>query len=161
MRQASAGNDPETMRQLAHGLKGSAANIGADQLYMAVHALEAACDEEASPDAWPADLESLMVSVASALNQVLDSIQSLVASGTGEPSRRASGDTGLSLDALLTRLAAAIERSDPQQVLEIHACGQAAGCRIRAYRSIAPALAGRAGQAIRLRPGAGDDRPDP
>jgi two-component system sensor histidine kinase/response regulator len=118
MRQASAGNDPETMRQLAHGLKGSAANIGADQLYMAVHALEAACDEEASPDAWPADLEDLMVSVASALNQVLDSIQSLVASGTGEPSRRASGDTGLSLDALLTRLAAAIERSDPQQVLE-------------------------------------------
>jgi two-component system, sensor histidine kinase and response regulator len=131
IRQAFSGNDRETMHQLAHGLKGSAANIGAARLHMAAHALESACDAQWSTDVQPAAIDGRITDVASALNQVLESIQSLEAKGPADGALKPVADNGLPFDALLTRLADAIDRADPEQIMETlpAVARQAAGCR--------------------------------
>ena len=84
MNRALTGNDTERMRQLAHGLKGSAANIGADRLHEAAGALEAACDGNPATDVRPSPIEGLVAGVAADLNQVLEAI----ASDGGDRNRR-------------------------------------------------------------------------
>ena len=119
LRQAFSVNDPERISQLAHGLKGSAANIGATELSMAANALEEACREDFSADVAPSRLEGLIANVASALNQVLESIQSLEAPGPAMRPNRLSAETGLPVEALLAQLAEAIDRADPEQIMDI------------------------------------------
>ena len=131
IRQALAGNDPELMLQLAHGLKGSAANIGAAELNMAAHALETTCREDLSTDVQPSRIEGLIEKVASALNQVLESIQSLEGPAPGDAPTQVSTESGLPFDALLTQLAEAIDRADPEQIMKIMPAvrQQAARCK--------------------------------
>ena len=119
IRQAYTGRDPEKLFQLAHGLKGSAANIGAERLHKAAHALEAASRKDFPTDARPSALESMIAAVASALGQVLESIQLLEEPGAGDVVTRVPAEPGLPIDDLLARLAEAIERSDPQDIMEI------------------------------------------
>ncbi len=118
LRQAFTVNDPERISQLAHGLKGSAANIGATELNRTAQALEDACrDFPAAVE--PARLEGLIANVASALDQVLESIRSLEESGTSDAAETISAETGPPVDALLQQLAEAIDRADPEQIMEI------------------------------------------
>ncbi|MCB2148621.1 MAG: response regulator [Deltaproteobacteria bacterium] len=119
LRQALAVNDLEQMLQLAHGLKGSAANIGAARLKRSAHALEEACRRDSSADVERSLLEGLIANVASDLDQVLESIQLLKQSGTGDASEPTPAKTGLPVDALLKQLAEAIDRADPEPILEI------------------------------------------
>jgi signal transduction histidine kinase/DNA-binding response OmpR family regulator/HPt (histidine-containing phosphotransfer) domain-containing protein len=119
IRQALSANDREQMLQLAHGLKGSAANIGAAELHRAAHALETACREGLSTERRSSGLEGLVVNLESALNLVLESIQSLEDPGAGDAAPSVSGATDLPFDALLAQLAEAIDRADPAKVTEI------------------------------------------
>jgi two-component system sensor histidine kinase/response regulator len=112
-------SDLELMRQLSHGLKGSAANIGAAELSAAAQAIEEACTGEFAADAGPTHLEGLIDDVAAALNQVLSSIQRVANSGSDRTTALESDEADLSLDALLLRLAEAIDRSDPEQIMEL------------------------------------------
>jgi HPt (histidine-containing phosphotransfer) domain-containing protein len=109
--------DRERMRQLAHGLKGSAGNIGAAELNRAAQALETACHEADAAQVAPAPLDGLIEALASALNQVLESIQSLGAPESTIIAGTESAGTGAPLDLLLNRLAEAIDRADPQLIL--------------------------------------------
>jgi two-component system sensor histidine kinase/response regulator len=118
MKEAFAGNDPELMCQLAHGLKGSAANIGAAELSMAAHALEKAYGENFSTDVEPSHFEGLIAKVTSALNQVLESIQSLEEPGLSDTAAKASAEPGFEFDTLLAQLSEAIDRADPEQVMK-------------------------------------------
>jgi len=119
LRQAFTANDPEQMLQLAHGLKGSAANIGAAELKMTAHALEEACHRDSSMDVDPSRLEGLIANVVSALDQVLESIQMLEESGAGDAAESASAETGLPVVTLLKQLAEAIDRADPELIMAI------------------------------------------
>ena len=119
LRQAFTANDPEQMLHLAHGLKGSAANIGAADLKMTAHALEEACQRGSSTDVDPSRLEGLIANVVSALDQVLESIQRLEESGAGDAAESASAETGLPVVTLLKQLAEAIDRADPESIMEI------------------------------------------
>ena len=119
LRQAFTANDPEQMLHLAHGLKGSAANIGAADLKMTAHALEEACHRDSSTDVDPSRLEGLIANVVSALDQVLESIQRLEESGAGDAAESASAETGLPVVTLLKQLAEAIDRADPESIMEI------------------------------------------
>ncbi|MFZ1986240.1 MAG: response regulator [Desulfatitalea sp.] len=119
LKQASADCDLETMRQLAHSLKGSAANIGANDLRSAANAFEDESLEGFLTDAQRSRLEGLIQNVASALNQVLQSIRSLEAPVPAEPTGQASAENGLAFDALLARLVQAIDRADPEQIAAV------------------------------------------
>jgi two-component system sensor histidine kinase/response regulator len=116
LRHARADNDLELMRQLAHGLKGSAANIGAAELSAAAGAIEDTCTGEVIADAGPPHLEGLIDNVAAALNQVLASIQKVAKSESDHMTAPESAEAGLALDALLARLVEAIDRADPEQI---------------------------------------------
>ncbi|MBR9987957.1 MAG: response regulator [Desulfosarcina sp.] len=119
LRQALAANDPGQMCQLAHGLRGSAANIGAARLKTTAQALEDACRGDFSTDVDPSRLEGLIDSAVSALDQVLESIQMLQECGTADAADSASAVTGLPVDALLKQLTEAIELADPAPIMEI------------------------------------------
>ncbi|MBI5063261.1 MAG: response regulator [Desulfatitalea sp.] len=115
LKQALAGSDLETLRQLAHSLKGSAANIGANDLRAAARALEDAIRQSPSTEMDRSGLEGLIQEVACALNQVLQSIRSLKAPASAAPAAVASVGSG-AFDALLAQLIEAIDHADPQQI---------------------------------------------
>jgi len=119
LRQALTANDPKQMRQLAHDLKGSAANIGAAELEMTAQALEEACHRDSSTDVDPSRQAGLIASVASALDQVLESIQMLEESGAGGAAEPLSAETDLPVATLLRQLAEAIDRADPESIMQI------------------------------------------
>ena len=73
IRDAFDQKDRETLRNLAHSLKGSAGNIGADALRAAAEALETACSEGATSP----PTADVIADVETALNQVRDSIRSI------------------------------------------------------------------------------------
>jgi CheY-like chemotaxis protein len=118
IKQAHADDDPERMRQLAHGLRGSAGNIGAAELNLTAHALETACHENVTAQGAPSALDDLIDALESALNRVLESIQSLEASGPSDADGPISTGTEQALDTLLSRLADAIDQADPEQIME-------------------------------------------
>jgi len=118
IRQALARRDREQLFQLAHSLKGSAANIGAPALCLAAASLEAACHESLPTDGSLPAIELLVSDLETALRQVLDSIRSL-ADTTPVPEQSAAAPTaptGPSLAELLQALAAAIDTADPEQI---------------------------------------------
>jgi two-component system, sensor histidine kinase and response regulator len=120
IRQALALRDREQLFQLAHSLKGSAANIGAHALCAAAADLEVACRES-----WPANgsllqIESLVSHLQTALRQVLESIRSL-AGATPTPAQSAGAAAPAALDGPgfaehLQAMAAAIDTADPEQI---------------------------------------------
>jgi two-component system, sensor histidine kinase and response regulator len=119
IRQAHAANDAEQVRRMAHGLKGSAANIGAAELNMAAHRLETACREDLVTAEMPPGLEGLINTLESALNQVLASIQSLETPGQAGTDAPIAAEPDQPFAMLLARLTEAIDRADPQQIMEI------------------------------------------
>jgi two-component system sensor histidine kinase/response regulator len=115
---ALADNNLDTLRQLAHSLKGSSANIGANGLSAAAHALEDACRRANLGDGAPNGLKPLIERVAAALDPVLQSIHALEEKVTGEEPTPEPATTQ-SLDDLLIALTEAIERADPEQVVAL------------------------------------------
>jgi len=100
--------DRATLLLLAHTLKGSAANIGADDLQEAALKLEAASREETGkPVAY-----SLIENVETTLNQLLKSLQSIVETPKSVSYKETPVDT-LKLLPLLQPLAAALKMADP------------------------------------------------
>jgi CheY-like chemotaxis protein len=119
LRQALAAGDLTALTHLAHTLKGSAANIGANELSSAAHAVEIACKENLSADGHSNRLENRIERVADTLGPVFASIQSLVPIPTDTNAAPAAGPMDRSLDSLLRRLAEAIDRADPEQVMAV------------------------------------------
>jgi len=118
IRQAFSGNDPESMGQLAHSLRGSAANIGAAELSEAAQALEEACYKKSKTGGELSDLDGKVATLEGALGKVLASIQSLQEPGSDAVAQPANPSC-LSLDALLTLLTDAIDRADPEEIVKI------------------------------------------
>ena len=87
-------------------------------LKMAAHYLEAVCREDFSTDVESSRIEGLIAKMESALNQVLESIQSLEEPASSDATAQVSAETGLQFDALLTQLAEAIDRADPEQIMK-------------------------------------------
>jgi len=117
IRQALARRDREQLLQLAHSLKGSAANIGAHALCSAAADLEVACRESLPANGSLPQIESLVYNLQTALRQVLDSIRRLAgAAPTPEQTTGAVAPNGPSFAEHLQALAAAIETADPEQI---------------------------------------------
>ncbi|MBC2696386.1 MAG: response regulator, partial [Desulfobacteraceae bacterium] len=106
--------DWESLVQLAHSLKGSAGNIGADQLYKAAHELETAGRERAPTSA-------LLDKVEIALNQVLESLQMLADTSKTEPLSGKERGAGPGVDPAqvipaLKQLANALDLAEPEEI---------------------------------------------
>jgi PAS domain S-box-containing protein len=106
--------DWESLVQLAHSLKGSAGNIGADELYKAAQELETAGKEGAPTSA-------LLNRVKTALNQVLESLRSLVDTSEAEPLASKERGAGPDVDPaqvipILKQLANALDLAEPEEI---------------------------------------------
>ncbi len=106
--------DWESIVQLAHSLKGSAGNIGADKLYKAAHELETAGREGAPTSA-------LIDRVETALNQVLESLQMLADTSKTEPLPGKERGVGPGVDPaqvipVLKQLADALDLAEPEEI---------------------------------------------
>ena len=119
LRRACAAEDLDVMNRLAHGLKGSAANIGATGLSAAAHSLEEACGGDVAAGARSSQIARLVDDVTAALDQVLASIRTVASSEAGDARLPIAGESGLSIDTLLTQLSEAIDRADPARIMEI------------------------------------------
>ncbi|MBN1932444.1 MAG: response regulator [Desulfobacterales bacterium] len=110
---AAAANDWETLRLSAHSIKGSAANIGADELQKAAQALEKACTDAPTktPDSQLIDV------VIIALNKVLESLQTLTDTEAIESRyvQEKSVDSAQFLKQL-EALSDALEHADPEEI---------------------------------------------
>jgi CheY-like chemotaxis protein len=116
LRQTLADNDLESLRQLAHSLKGSAANIGALDLSQAAYTLEDACRKAAANgENERSALGPLIDDVVTALDQVLASIQSLETPVADEKGPTAPV-MAQSLTTSIGVLTDAIEKADPEAV---------------------------------------------
>jgi len=100
--------DRATLLLLAHTLKGSAANIGAEDLQEAALKLEAASREKTQRVV----AYSLIENVEITLNQVLKSLQTLVEISKVESYKEIPVDT-VKLLSLFKQLAAALKMADP------------------------------------------------
>jgi len=116
LREAFAASDVEQIRQVAHALKGSGANIGAAALSAAAASLEEASSGE-SPA--PQHLGKLIDAVVAALDQVLTSIQTLESAKPAPEAVSASPEACLSLEELLQELAGAVDRADPEHIMKL------------------------------------------
>ncbi|MCD4778734.1 MAG: response regulator, partial [Desulfobacterales bacterium] len=114
IRDAFDRKDWESIMQLAHSLKGSAGNIGADKLYKAAQELETAGREGAPTSA-------LIDRVETALNQVLESLQMLADTSKTEPLPGKERGVGPGVDPaqvipVLKQLANALDLAEPEEI---------------------------------------------
>ncbi len=116
---ALADGDLDTLRRLAHSLKGSAGNIGADDLRAAADALEDAGRQSAAAQMDRARMEDLVRKVTDALQQLLHSLQSLETPEPEAPAADAAGQGGPCFAELLARLTGAVDRADPEQIAAV------------------------------------------
>jgi len=108
-----AGGDHKALRQVAHSIKGSAANIGATHLSTAARDLEKTLANSAAPDA--AILSALTAAVGAHLNEVIAGISAISpvpAAVAGEP---AAVDPAKRQDKL-AQLAEALQLADPETI---------------------------------------------
>jgi two-component system, sensor histidine kinase and response regulator len=106
---ARESGDVDGLRHLAHSLKGSAGNIGAGELREAAAALEEACST-AAPD----DVARLAAILAEELERLLGVLEGMAP--INQPRLHpAPSDPSETAD-LLTRLAEAIDRADPEEI---------------------------------------------
>jgi len=113
IRSAFEGKDWESLMQLAHSLKGSSANIGANELQEAAYELEKASrDGDVKPPAL-----FLIEKVEAALKQVQESLQSLVDTSKVESpnSKEISADPE-QIRPLLKKLAEALDTAEPEEI---------------------------------------------
>ena len=115
LKKALADDDMDILRQTAHSLKGSSANIGAGELSAAARVLEDACAQTAAGDGGASGIGPLIDRVAVALERVLQSIASLETrlSGARPP---VDPVTTESAESLLAALTDAIDRADPEAI---------------------------------------------
>jgi HPt (histidine-containing phosphotransfer) domain-containing protein len=101
------------MRKMAHSLKGSAANIGAEALHLAAKALENACADETRRPPAATRIENL----ERALNEILDSIGTLLTlpEERGRPEKSSTMDPVRALPAI-DQLAEALDLADPERI---------------------------------------------
>ena len=105
--------DWELLRQLSHSVKGGAANIGANELQAAAQELETTSNEATSRSPDPALVEN----VETALNQVLKSLESIVAAPESDDlDHRERPVGGSDPIPMLKRLADALRLADPTVV---------------------------------------------
>jgi HPt (histidine-containing phosphotransfer) domain-containing protein len=113
MKAAFDSEDWDELQQMAHSLKGSAANIGADSLHMAAKVLEEACEDETlrPPEAKVVD------DLETAMNEVLESLGSLLTpvEDKAEPEEKITIDPAQALPAI-DRLAEALPLADPESI---------------------------------------------
>ncbi|MDL1963412.1 MAG: response regulator [Deltaproteobacteria bacterium] len=114
IRDAFDGKDWESLVQIAHSLKGSAGNIGADKLYKTAHELETVSREGVPTSA-------LLDKVETALNQVLQSLQLLTDTSKTEPLPGKEHGAGHDVDPaqiipVLKQLAVAIDLAEPEEI---------------------------------------------
>ena len=108
-------NNWAELLRLAHNLKGSGANIGAGNLHRTAEALEKACKDKKTAGV----ISPLVDSVETALNQVLQSIQSLVETPNIDPLSSKKSYTDLAqLKPALEQLADTLELADPEKINE-------------------------------------------
>jgi CheY-like chemotaxis protein len=103
----------DELRQIAHSLKGSAANIGAESLQKAAKSLEiAAADETLRPPS-----PSIMETLESAMNEVLQSLTSLLKSEEkkAEPEDTTVTNPDQALP-FIHQLAESLDLSDPESI---------------------------------------------
>ena len=118
LRQALTNRDAQQLVHLAHGLKGSGANIGAERLRRAAEALETACRESFPVEGALSEIETMVADVEAALQEVRDSILTLL-QGAAEPCTVLSDSApDIDIAPLLAPLAEAIDRADPEQIAE-------------------------------------------
>ena len=113
IRDAFVAGDWEALTHLSHSLKGSAGNIGAEELHAAALDLETAGRKgEKNPPGY-----ELIDKVESALNQVLQSLKSFVetpkAGGLDKKEIRLESEQFL---LMLNQLAAALDSADPEEI---------------------------------------------
>jgi len=114
IRNAFDKKDWESLVQIAHSLKGSAGNIGADKLYKAAQELETAGREGAPTSA-------LLETVETALNQVLESLQMLADTSKTEPLPDKERGVVPVVDPaqvipVLKQLAGALDLAEPEEI---------------------------------------------
>jgi len=114
IRSAFESEDWESLMQISHSLKGSAGSIGADRLYKATQELEIAGREGAPTSA-------LLETAESALNQVLESLQSLADTSKTEPLPGKERGAGPDVDPaqvipVLKQLADALNLAEPEEI---------------------------------------------
>jgi two-component system, sensor histidine kinase and response regulator len=109
---AAQRGDVDSLRHLAHSLKGSAGNIGAGELREAAAALEEACSATT-----PAEMGPLAASLCEEVERLLRVLEDVApAAGPGPiPPPVDSTDPVKAID-LLTGLAEAIDRADPEEI---------------------------------------------
>ncbi|HHP7236286.1 MAG TPA: response regulator [Desulfobacterales bacterium] len=124
--------DMEALQQLAHSLKGSAANIGATGLSRSARALEYACDEAAARKIEPDRLENFVTGVVGALNRVLESIQALEETSPDEAAAEVCAGSDLEFVELLEQLAEVVDKADPEKINKLMSAvrQQAVRCRL-------------------------------
>jgi len=114
IRNAFDKKDWESLVQIAHSLKGSAGNIGANKLYKAAHELETA-GRDGAPTS------DLLKTVETALNQVLESLQTLADTSKTEPLPGKERSAGTDVDPAqvmpaLKQLADALNLAEPEKI---------------------------------------------
>jgi CheY-like chemotaxis protein len=103
----------KSLRDLAHGLKGSAANIQAHRVRSAALELETASKNALSNGQAPDKI--LLEELTGALNQVFEAIRSLAAAAPGLENRPVETDPSEIIMGL-KKLTGALERSDPDEI---------------------------------------------
>jgi signal transduction histidine kinase/DNA-binding response OmpR family regulator/ABC-type phosphate/phosphonate transport system substrate-binding protein/HPt (histidine-containing phosphotransfer) domain-containing protein len=113
IRRAFVDKDWDSLMHLSHGLKGSAGNIGADELYAAALTLETASRKGGK---YPPDSE-LIDNIESALNLVLKSLESLIEKPKPQVSKakHPSPEPERFLS-MLSPLADALDIADPEEI---------------------------------------------
>jgi signal transduction histidine kinase/CheY-like chemotaxis protein len=112
IRSAQEEEDQANLLRLAHRLKGSAANIGAEDLCKTADAVEIACGVEESPDI----VEGLTRQLLRELDVLLQQLQPLAEAAEDDASD--AGEDGLEGDPelFLDSLTEAINRADPEAI---------------------------------------------
>ncbi len=111
IRLAQEGNDIPSLLRLAHSLRGSASNIGAQDLQQSAALLEDACSKEEDVQ----NLSELIRGLQQELNRLLEFLAPL-AKGKEEKHEELSMAEGGDLEIKLTSLAEAVEQADPEEI---------------------------------------------
>ena len=119
LEQALAHNDWKRLLQLAHGLKGSAANIGATELHRSAKTLEKALREKALSVVEQPDGKRLIDQVTSTLDRVLQSIQHLTKRNALPSIVLPLKQKGPPIGKIVDRLKQVLSRADPEQIMAI------------------------------------------
>jgi two-component system, sensor histidine kinase and response regulator len=109
---AAQSEDVDSLRHLAHSLKGSAGNIGAGELREAAAALEEACAASA-----PAEMARLAASLCEDVERLLRVLEGVAPAAGASPTASTVNPTDpIKTIDLLTGLAEAIDRADPEEI---------------------------------------------